>query len=144
MPGKQKPPRYPKETKAWGMKTASSKRNPACLPEKEVTWTVFASFFLLFTKAFVILSPVEPVVASISCSIPTAVAGPLHAKCLLSCFSHVHLFIALWTVPLQAPLSMEFSRQEYWSGLPFPPPGDFPLSLYESESVSCSILSDSF
>ena len=66
MPGKQKPPRYPKETKAWGMKTASSKRNPACLPEKEVTWTVFASFFLLFTKAFVILSPVEPVVASIS------------------------------------------------------------------------------
>ena len=31
-----------------------------------------------------------------------------------------------WTVALQAPLSMEFSRQEYWSGLPFPSPGDFP------------------
>ena len=31
-----------------------------------------------------------------------------------------------WTVALQAPLSMEFSRQEYWSGLPFPPPGDLP------------------
>ena len=31
-----------------------------------------------------------------------------------------------WTVALQAPLSVEFSRQEYWSGLPFPPPGDFP------------------
>ena len=29
-----------------------------------------------------------------------------------------------WTVALQAPLSMEFSRQEYWSGSPFPPPGD--------------------
>ena len=31
-----------------------------------------------------------------------------------------------WTVAYQAPLSMEFSRQEYWSGLPFPPPGDLP------------------
>ena len=31
-----------------------------------------------------------------------------------------------WTVAHQAPLSMEFSRQEYWSGLPFPPPGDLP------------------
>ena len=31
-----------------------------------------------------------------------------------------------WTVTHKAPLSMEFSRQEYWSGFPFPPPGDFP------------------
>ena len=38
--------------------------------------------------------------------------------CLLSCFSHVRLFITLWTVAHQAPLSMRFSRQEYWSGLP--------------------------
>jgi len=35
-------------------------------------------------------------------------------------------FATPWTVAHQAPLSMEFSRQEYWSGLPFPPPGDFP------------------
>ena len=34
--------------------------------------------------------------------------------------------VTLWTVVHQAPLSMEFSRQEYWSGLPFPPPGDLP------------------
>ena len=33
---------------------------------------------------------------------------------------------APWTAALQAPLSMELSRQEYWRGLPFPPPGDFP------------------
>ena len=40
--------------------------------------------------------------------------------------SHV-LFIAIaWTVAHQAPLSMGFSRQEYWSGLPFPSPGDLP------------------
>ena len=36
------------------------------------------------------------------------------------------VFVATWTVAHQAPLSMEFSRQEYWSGLPFPSPGDLP------------------
>ena len=38
--------------------------------------------------------------------------------------SHVHSFVTTWTVAHQAPLSIEFSRQEYWSGLPFPSPGD--------------------
>ena len=38
--------------------------------------------------------------------------------------SHVQLFEIPWTVAYQAPPSMEFSRQEYWSGLPFPSPGD--------------------
>ena len=38
-------------------------------------------------------------------------------------FSHVRLFATSWTVAGQAPLSMEFSRQEYWSGFPFPSPG---------------------
>ena len=42
---------------------------------------------------------------------------------MLSCFSHVQLFAALWTVAHWAPLSMGFSRQEYWSGLLFPSPG---------------------
>ena len=45
---------------------------------------------------------------------------------MLSCFNHVRLFATLWTVARQAPLSMGFSRQEYWSGLPCPPPGDLP------------------
>ena len=40
--------------------------------------------------------------------------------------SRVQLFETPWTVAHQAPLSMEFSRQEYWSGLPFPSPGDPP------------------
>ena len=40
--------------------------------------------------------------------------------------SHVQLFATPWTVAHQAPLSMEFSRQEYWGGLPFPSPGDLP------------------
>ena len=40
--------------------------------------------------------------------------------------SHVQLFVILWTVAHQAPLSMGFSRQEYWSGLPCLPPGHLP------------------
>ena len=41
-------------------------------------------------------------------------------------FSWVHLFAAPWTVACQTPLSIEFSRQEHWSELPFPPLGDPP------------------
>ena len=41
-------------------------------------------------------------------------------------FSHIRLFATPWTVAYQAPLSMKFSRQEYWSGLPYPSPGDLP------------------
>ena len=40
-----------------------------------------------------------------------------------SLFSHVQLFVTPWTVAHQAPLSMGFSRQEYWRRLPFPSPG---------------------
>ena len=39
---------------------------------------------------------------------------------------HVQLFATPWTIAHQTPLSMGFSRQEYWSGLPFPSPGDLP------------------
>ena len=44
----------------------------------------------------------------------------------LSCFSHVWLCVTPWTAASQAPLSMGFPKQEYWSGLPFPFPGDLP------------------
>ena len=46
--------------------------------------------------------------------------------CVLSGFSRVRLCATLWTRARQAPLSTGFSRQEYWSGLPCPPPGDLP------------------
>ena len=46
--------------------------------------------------------------------------------CLLVRFSHVQLYVTPWTVAHQAPLSMGFPRQEYWSGLPCPSPGDLP------------------
>ena len=45
---------------------------------------------------------------------------------VLSCFSCVRLFVTLWTLAHQAPLSMRFSRQDYWSGLPCLSPGDLP------------------
>ena len=45
---------------------------------------------------------------------------------LISC---VLLFVIPWTAARQAPLSMGISRQEYWSGLPFPPPGDLPTGI---------------
>ena len=49
-------------------------------------------------------------------------------------FSRVWLFTTPWTAVPQAPLSMGFSRQEYWSGLPFPSPGDLPDPGIEPES----------
>ena len=50
--------------------------------------------------------------------------------------SHVRLFVTPWTVAYQASQSMECSRQEYWSGLPFPSPGDLPNPGIELESLA--------
>ena len=51
---------------------------------------------------------------------------------MLSC---VCLFATPWTIACQDPLSIRFSRSEYWSGLPFLPPGDLPKSGIEPESL---------
>ena len=62
----------------------------------------------------------------------------LSSACMLSHFSHVQLFAAPWTVACQAPLSMGFSRQKYWSGLPCPPPGNLPhLGIEPASYISC-------
>ena len=53
---------------------------------------------------------------------------------ILKKLSRVWLFVTLWTVAHQAPLSKGFSRQEYWSGLPFPAPGDPPYPEIEPTS----------
>ena len=50
----------------------------------------------------------------------------IEQKSCVQSLSCVRLSVTPWTVAHQAPLSMEFSRQEYWSELPFPPPGDLP------------------
>ena len=68
--------------------------------------------------------------------------------CALTHFSHVQLFVTPWTVAHQGPLSMRFSRQEYWSGLPYPPPDDLPhpgiksMSLL-SPALACMFFSSS-
>ena len=49
--------------------------------------------------------------------------------------SYVQIFVTLWTIPSQAPPSMEFSRQVYWSGLPFPSPWDLPNPVIEPVSL---------
>ena len=54
---------------------------------------------------------------------------------MLSRFSHVWLFSTPWTAALQAPLYKGFSRQEYWSGLPWPPPGHLPNPLVKPVSL---------
>ena len=63
---------------------------------------------------------------------------------MLSLFSHVQFFVAPWNVAQQGPLSMGFSRQECWSGLPCPPPGDLPDPGIEPESLMVPALADRF
>ena len=59
----------------------------------------------------------------------------MYFACVLSHFSHVQLFETLWTVACHAPLSIGFSKQEYWSGLACPPPGDLPDPGKETASL---------
>ena len=59
--------------------------------------------------------------------------------CVCSHFSRVRFFETLWTVARQAPLSMGFSRQEYWSGLPCPPAGNLPNPGIESKSSALQV-----
>ena len=63
---------------------------------------------------------------------------------VLSCFSRVRLFATPWAVTHQAPLSMGFSRQEYWSGLPCPPPGGLPDRGMETASLMSPALAGGF
>ena len=65
-------------------------------------------------------------------------------KCVVSGFSHVQLFATPWTGTFQAPLSMRFFRQGYWSGLPCPLPGDLPNPGIETMSLSSPILAGEF
>ena len=59
--------------------------------------------------------------------------------CMLSCFYCVQLFTIQWTVACQALLSIGFSRQEYWSGLPSLSPGNLPSSGIEPGSPALQV-----
>ena len=66
-----------------------------------------------------VITHLEPDI--LECEVKCAL-GKVKVKSL----SHVQLFATPWTVAYHAPLTMGFSRQEYWNGLPFPSPGDLP------------------
>ena len=63
---------------------------------------------------------------------------------MLSCLSCVQLFVTLWTVACQTPVSMGCSRQDNWSGLPCPPPGDLPDIGTEPTSLMSPTLGGRF
>ena len=63
---------------------------------------------------------------------------------MLSCLSDVRLFVILWTAVCQAPLSMGFSRQEYWSGFPCSSPGDLSNPGIEHVSLTSCALANEF
>ena len=68
----------------------------------------------------------------------------LQSCCVLSHFSRVQFFATPWTIAHQAPLSVGFSRQEYWSRLPFSPPGDLPDPGIELAALTSPALTGGF
>ena len=76
----------------------------------------------------------------------TSLATSLRALCArtLRHFSRVRLCVTLWTATRQAPLSVGFSRQESWSVLPCPPPGDLPKPGIKSASLKSTCTADMF
>ena len=83
--------------------------------------------------------PCSPRMATIKLTCSIYWNPPSRVCTILSCFSWVWLCAIPWTVDPQAPLSVGFSRQEYWSGLPFPSPGDLPNSRIEPVSLTSNL-----
>ena len=79
-----------------------------------------------------------------SCSTPGFPVLHYLPACMLGRFSHVRLLATLWSVACQAPPSFRVSRQEYWSGLPCPPPGDLPDPGIEPTSLMSPALAGRF
>ena len=71
-------------------------------------------------------NPWYPLCLLRKCPLPTFLVAKVTWSEWVKSFSRVWLFVTLWTAAYQAPPTMGFSGQEYWSGLPFPSPGDLP------------------
>ena len=75
----------------------------------------------------------------------SALLPPTNLRSHLAQFlNHVHLFVAPWAVAYQAPLTIKYSRQEYWSGVTFPLPGDLPNPGIEPTSLESPALAGRF
>ena len=113
------------------------------------------SHHFLFWLGFYLLVELEPTLGAFFCVFSesgqeprllfTSVApAPGTPPCVLCVLSLARLFAAPWTVARQAPLSMGFSRQGYWGGLPFPPPGDLPHPGIKSTSLMSPAVAGGF
>ena len=132
---------YPSSTDLHGPKSpAICHSRPLSGPHRAVLWTLK---WLYHRSVFHWISPGMPVLPSVPASQASEKgitwwknkkAFRWRPTCVCACFSHGRCFAIPWTVARQASLSMEFSRQEYWSGLPCPPPRD--LLNPEIEPVS--------
>ena len=72
---------------------------------------------------------------------PTVISPHGKQTVVVESLSRVRLFVTLWTVARRTPLSMQFPRQEYWSGLPFPSPGDLPNPEIEPAFPAVQVVS---
>ena len=96
-------------------------------------------FFFLF------LNPASGELAILSLGIYlNKLKTSVHTKSYVCILSHVWLFGTPWTIARQVPLSMGFPRQDYWSGLPFPTPGDLPNPRTEPLSLVSPALAGEF
>ena len=123
--------------------------NPLCL------WEFFSLSFYRQVRTFFNFSHLQSAIYYISkyvslnlkaegIDIYISKKGSSTSMCILSYFSHIQLFVTLWTVAYQASLPMGFSRQEYWSGLPSSPPGDLPHPGSTSKSLTAPALAGWF
>ena len=104
---------------------------PSSTVNKSVLILNFAIFIIIFCinldfKKHCLKILLTLIIEHFWCPCKFCIPGRYLTCCVPSRFSRVWLFVILWTVAHQAPLSMGFSTQEYWSGLPGPPPGDLP------------------
>ena len=90
------------------------------------------------------LNPEGQLKRSCDSSVDNSVPNLSHVCCVLSHFSRARLFVTLWTITHQALLSMGFSRQGYWSGLPCLPLGDLPNPRIKPTFLIPPALADRF
>ena len=107
--------------------SATSRQGQRCMPFKSLLFLIRNQqlFPEALSRRFLLISQTPKPLSVLDAHPLTTVSYQLlmftdHA-CMLSHYSQVWLFVTLWTVAHQAPLSLGFSRQEYWSGLPCPP-----------------------
>ena len=109
--------------KSWSISHQSLTPTPVSSIKSPLAPAQQANTFIIFYKRKIFFLSSLPL-QTIGLLIISSFSSPcVH---MLSCCNHVRLFATLWTIACQAPLSMEFSKQEYWNGLPFPSPGDLP------------------